>query len=118
MGQPQVRSPDQTYKCVLQEIFRASANLPSLSFRLRFQLLSAIQCWWYAFGGPAAEAETLQEVWFAVKAFSGNSMPNATECAAGQDWISTKSHQEVIEALPEAQRGNALNEEFVFPFWL
>jgi len=115
---PQGGEPDKVYGRVLQELFKASMTLPSLSFRERFQLISALQCWWFAFGGPERAAFDLSIAWQALQHWNGGTMPTATESADGQDWVSTKDHCEVVDALPERRRSNVRLEEFVFPFWI
>mmetsp|Transcript_35384 Transcript_35384/g.101649 ORF Transcript_35384/g.101649 Transcript_35384/m.101649 type:complete len:540 (+) Transcript_35384:168-1787(+) len=98
----------------LQAVLEASMALPTQSMQVRFQLLSAVQCWWCAVGGPRA---LLPELRIAHR-IGGGPLPSAEESVEGQEWISTKSHAEVLQSLPPWATAQLKTEEFAFPFWL
>ncbi|CAE8720646.1 unnamed protein product, partial [Polarella glacialis] len=138
---PDERSLAEVYEGTLQKLFSASLSLPARNIRVRFQLLSAVQCWWFALtersemGSPRisgnrsssvasslASLRTVQKVVSAVaSASSGPVLPpiGPEESLGDHELISTKSHEEVAQALPRALRSPvAKMEDFVFPFWL
>merc|ERR1719215_1769404 len=99
----------------LLALFACCESLPVQGMKQRFQLLSALQCWWCAGGGPGATLEMLRA---ANKTLRICGMPGVDEAHEGQDWVTTKDHLEVAGALPPAVRPRAVNEQFAFPFWV
>merc|ERR1712217_621391 len=109
---------DRACDTALQEILSVSLVMRPKTFRVQFQFLSAIQTWWWAFGIHGAPLAAIRLARDAVFACGGKSMPTAADAAEDQHWVSTKEHQEVVEALPFPMRSSVRLEEFVFPFWL
>eukprot|EP00927_Polykrikos_kofoidii_P047415 TRINITY_DN41540_c0_g1_i1.p1 TRINITY_DN41540_c0_g1~~TRINITY_DN41540_c0_g1_i1.p1 ORF type:complete len:592 (+),score=87.33 TRINITY_DN41540_c0_g1_i1:79-1854(+) len=123
----------------LQALFGVVANgppLPSRALRVRFQILSSVQCWWCALGGPGAPLDHARRALEVVRrslSLAPNAradeaapprgdegdMPSATEAVGGNELISTKDHEEVVASLPSSYRYSGMKmEEFAFPFWL
>lgn len=94
------------------------------TIKVRFQLLAAVQCWWCVLGGPCIPLDSLRRAQHVLLATGSSgdgdvqSMPGSAEAAEGQDWVSTKDHQEVVEAIPLPIRAAARLEDFAFPFWV
>lgn len=108
----------QVYETVLGDLFTQIISLQLLNIRVRFQLLSAVQCWFYAseLGAMASLASLRRAQRALLKA--GGELPGPAESLGDQDLISTKGHAEVAEALPENWQLSARMEDFAFPFWL
>eukprot|EP00929_Paragymnodinium_shiwhaense_P073049 TRINITY_DN37118_c0_g1_i1.p1 TRINITY_DN37118_c0_g1~~TRINITY_DN37118_c0_g1_i1.p1 ORF type:complete len:579 (-),score=92.27 TRINITY_DN37118_c0_g1_i1:77-1813(-) len=69
------------YDEVLQRLFLATAwagRLPDKTERIRFQLLSAVQCWWCVCGGPGATLRSLRRAHSAVRAHAVDSSGDAS----------------------------------------
>eukprot|EP00443_Scrippsiella_acuminata_P062385 CAMPEP_0115424176 /NCGR_PEP_ID=MMETSP0271-20121206/27700_1 /TAXON_ID=71861 /ORGANISM="Scrippsiella trochoidea, Strain CCMP3099" /LENGTH=869 /DNA_ID=CAMNT_0002848977 /DNA_START=161 /DNA_END=2767 /DNA_ORIENTATION=- len=96
------QSDDALYESALLALLEASRTLPLQEFRVRFQLLSAFN----AGGAREADAASLEVLRHAREAFeaaspgNGGALPGAAESAGGQEWISTKGHEEVAQSLP------------------
>ncbi|CAJ1442543.1 unnamed protein product [Effrenium voratum] len=106
----------RVYDEVLQNLFELMLSMKLSNIRLRFQLLSAVQCW-FLVRGPTATVAPLRRAQALLRAVAPQ-MPGPEESIGDQDLISTKGHYEVAEALPEAVQARAVMEHFAFPFWL
>merc|ERR1711972_545796 len=106
-----------TYESTLQNIFAVCRGLPMHAIRVRFQLISALQCWWCA-AGAHASLQALRRAWQVLAASHGGALPNAIESTEGQAWVSTKDHKEVAQALTPEVATRMKMEEYAFPFWI
>ncbi|CAE7207826.1 unnamed protein product [Symbiodinium pilosum] len=107
----------QVYEKVLEDIFELSLSLRLLNIRVRFQLLSAVQCWFFASElGLKASLPSLHRAQRVLE--KSGVLPDPVESLGDQDLISTKGHAEVAEALPKEWQARARMEDFAFPFWL
>mmetsp|Transcript_92007 Transcript_92007/g.286353 ORF Transcript_92007/g.286353 Transcript_92007/m.286353 type:complete len:236 (-) Transcript_92007:229-936(-) len=104
----------EVYSRSLQALLMLKLELPARDIRVRFQLLSASQCWWCAMGGPHTPLASLR----AASIWGAGPLPGAEESAEGQEWISTKGHDEVVRSLPTSLSARARMEGFAFPFWM
>merc|ERR1712032_158732 len=117
----------------LHLLLKAGLVLPVETIRVRFQLLSAVQCWWLALDTSTSSSSSSSarsksrnsphvaplETLRTVHRWAGEGrLPSAEESVEGQEWISTQCHAEVVQSLPSALLETMKLEEFAFPFWL
>ncbi|CAK0869306.1 unnamed protein product [Prorocentrum cordatum] len=105
------------YVDVLGQLLDACRSLPVSGIRVRFQLLSALQCWWCV-AGAAATLPGLRVARRLLGPRQRGGVPSAVESTEGQEWVSTQDHQEVARALPAEAAAGARMEEYAFPFWI
>lgn len=116
---PQPRRPMAgEYVYTLRRVLAATVQPSMLPMKIRFQLLSSVQCWWFFAGGPCASLGLLRQVHSLLTCSGRGPLPGPTESAEGQAWITTRDHEEILESLPDGMRSAAESEHFVFPFWM
>lgn len=107
---------------VLQYLLDSKHKLKLQNIKLRFQMLTAVQCWWHfidvqrsaASGSSLASWRRVHQTLAAVSA----ALPGPEESIGEQEVISTTDHAEVARALPAEVQPRARMEDFAFPFWL
>lgn len=110
------------YDEVLQYLLDSKHKLKLQNIKLRFQMLTAVQCWWQFIdttstssrGSSLASLRRVHQTLAAVSA----ALPGPEESIGEQEVISTTDHAEVARALPAEVQPRARMEDFAFPFWL
>ncbi|CAK9078285.1 Hypothetical protein SCF082_LOCUS37454 [Durusdinium trenchii] len=121
----------QVYDDLLQELLEISPKMKLNNIKVRFQMLTALQCWWLSRCFPSAgrsageqdplpsapDLASLRRVRHALECVA-DELPGPEESIGEQDLISTNDHAEVAQALSSLRIPEPQMENFAFPFWL